>query len=572
MNRTTQQLLQRLGDPDPQVRKRAAEALGRIGDPHAVGPLLRSLADPDPPVRQAVEQALSRIRAEGIGPYLKALHRGDLAEKQAALEALGDLQDPRSVEALLEVARSDAALRVPAVEALLKFDGYVTDRALVRALRMPDPDVCQTTAQTLGRSGARGVRPLLLALAESGSVDTPLLQEALQSIGEEAVAPLVQALSSEEPALCRAAVRALGWIGASARDALLQTMRRADLSARVYAAEALALVQASDAIRELIQMIQDEEEETQSVVAQALARLGQTAVDPLIQALKDPDSHVRTGAVHALRVVDAVCAAQDPRTVSALLEALQDESPFVRRAVVESLGRIGAPEAVAPLTAALYDPNGGVRRATVETLGQYDDLRAAETLLFHTLRDEFGYIRQAAEHALDRMVERRRIDLTGSLTRALQADDPNVRQYAAAALGRTGDERAVGPLLAALAGTDEIVRRSAEASLLALSEPEPLLRAVFAATHLSPQERYRALEALRLPLYLPEIPRLCQQMMAEEDEAVREGARQTLEYCTLMRAARQETAADAQHLLRPASGATGSEPPEQLLKPADPPR
>jgi hypothetical protein len=61
-------------------------------------------------------------------------------------------------------------------------------------------------------------------------------------------------------------------------------------------------------------------------------------------------------------------------------------------------------------------------------------------------------------------------------------------------------------------------------------------------------------------------------MMADGDDAVREGARQTLEYCTLMRAAQHDAAADAERLLRPISGAPGTEPPERLLKPADPPR
>ena len=54
-------LIKALGDEDRNVRRWAAEALGKIGDPGAVKPLKDLLKDKDPLVREAAAKALDRI-------------------------------------------------------------------------------------------------------------------------------------------------------------------------------------------------------------------------------------------------------------------------------------------------------------------------------------------------------------------------------------------------------------------------------------------------------------------------------------------------------------------------------
>jgi HEAT repeat protein len=60
-------LRERLADPRPHVRARAAQALGRIGTPGraAEDALRRCAGDPDPEVRGAAARALRRVRGEG---------------------------------------------------------------------------------------------------------------------------------------------------------------------------------------------------------------------------------------------------------------------------------------------------------------------------------------------------------------------------------------------------------------------------------------------------------------------------------------------------------------------------
>ena len=52
---------------DPEVRKNAAEALGKIKDPRAVEPLITTLKDKDSEVRWHAAEALEKITKEHFG-------------------------------------------------------------------------------------------------------------------------------------------------------------------------------------------------------------------------------------------------------------------------------------------------------------------------------------------------------------------------------------------------------------------------------------------------------------------------------------------------------------------------
>jgi hypothetical protein len=69
-------LIQALGDSDWDVRRAAAEALGKLGDPQAVPALIQALGDSDVGVRRAAAEALGKI--------------GDPQAVPALIQALGD--------------------------------------------------------------------------------------------------------------------------------------------------------------------------------------------------------------------------------------------------------------------------------------------------------------------------------------------------------------------------------------------------------------------------------------------------------------------------------------------------
>ncbi|PKG33406.1 HEAT repeat domain-containing protein [Methanoregula sp.] len=76
-----------LEDDDVSSRWRAAETLGRIGDPAATGNLIDALWDEDPRVRTKAVWALGRIGDDRAIPPLRRLYR---MESEEAREDISD--------------------------------------------------------------------------------------------------------------------------------------------------------------------------------------------------------------------------------------------------------------------------------------------------------------------------------------------------------------------------------------------------------------------------------------------------------------------------------------------------
>ena len=96
------ELLTRLGDQtDPRLRWRAAEVLGRIGDPSSVDPLIAAVKDNDAGVRQMAVGALGKIAdPKAAQPLIAALEDEEPAVQVRAALALGIAGDPSAVAPL----------------------------------------------------------------------------------------------------------------------------------------------------------------------------------------------------------------------------------------------------------------------------------------------------------------------------------------------------------------------------------------------------------------------------------------------------------------------------------------
>lgn len=64
-----------LQDNDPDIRRRAALALGELGEWRAVDPLVRVLADPDQAVREAAANALVMVGTPAVEPLIDLIER-----------------------------------------------------------------------------------------------------------------------------------------------------------------------------------------------------------------------------------------------------------------------------------------------------------------------------------------------------------------------------------------------------------------------------------------------------------------------------------------------------------------
>jgi HEAT repeat protein len=185
---------------------------------------------------------------------------------------------------------------------------------------------------------------------------------------------------------------------------------------RWQAARALAAQEAANVFPALADALNDKEPLRRAGAAEAMGyQGGEAASVTLCKHLDDPDASVRVAVVQGLRDL------ADPSTVPCLLPYLTDNDADVRRAVAGALGRIGSPAAAKSLADALSQ--GGqpvlVRRALAAALIRTAHPEAQPTLL-------------------------------AVLFPGPERDpDPQVRGYAAEALGQIGDEAAYAALSAA---------------------------------------------------------------------------------------------------------------------------
>ncbi len=192
--------------------------------------------------------------------------------------------------------------------------------------------------------------------------------------------------------------------------------------------------------------------------ATALAEIGTPAVQPLIEALKDPNYGVRESAAYALGEI------KDPSAIAPLIEVLEDEHEHVRYSAQEALVEIGT-QAVERLNTCLKDGDSHIRKEVAYILGQIKDIRSAEPLLV-----------------------------------ALKDTSEDVRKEVIESLGAINDvsplESAIVPLIKALKDTNEAVRLRSAYILADIGSPaiEPLIEALKDDDR---NVRYAAAEAIR---------------------------------------------------------------------------
>ncbi len=163
---------------------------------------------------------------------------------------------------------------------------------------------------------------------------------ALGRLGDaRAVEPLIATLKDEYWQVRFSAAKALGLIGdARAVEMLIVTLGDINYTTRWVAARSLGQIGDVQAVEPLITTLEDAAEEVQGAAYEALIEIGAPAVESLIAALKGRGEVVRQSAAWALGNIG------DPRAIPALIDTKGDKSVEVRRAIVESLKKLGTPE------------------------------------------------------------------------------------------------------------------------------------------------------------------------------------------------------------------------------------
>ena len=144
-----------LGDvlKDKSLKRRyvAAWSLGEIGGSESIPALIGALNDDNNEVRRYATRALIKLNKIAVLPLMEYLSGADGEGAAGAIRALGDIADKRALEVLLDSAKGE--LRAEAFLALGKLRDNRAESALITGLEDADTLVRMNAAMALGPLG-----------------------------------------------------------------------------------------------------------------------------------------------------------------------------------------------------------------------------------------------------------------------------------------------------------------------------------------------------------------------------------------------------------------------------------
>jgi len=444
-------------DPDRGVRRRAALAAGRVGDPAVVPALADLLSDPEVEVRRMAAFALGLVGATtAVDPLLASLADPDGGVRGRAAEALGRIGDPRAAPAIARLV----------VDALPKTISRMTVRG-----DLPGSAEDSWAEQRLA----------LFALARLK--DVPAARGALLDGNRSRFdwwAATWVAMRLESPEL---------------RPVLVGAVSSSDSRSRALAARGLGALEEASAV-ELLQPLARDPDETVALHAlRALARIGDGRSTATAAALLASSSDVvRREALLALAVLPP-----DPSLGPRLVGLVAERDPWIRAAALGALARTDRASLVLVLSGSDPDPVWWVRSALASALGGAGD-EMSVGVLHAMLRDEDPRVLPAVLEALRRA---RGKDALDTLVRHLEHADLGVRVAAAEGIAALGAPAAAPALLAAWRrgigdGPGELEARIAAVKALAAQKDDAAAAALAEVAREDPSRAVRARAALAL--------------------------------------------------------------------------
>jgi HEAT repeat protein len=451
--------LRQLKTGKPEARKKAAKDLWREANSRSLEALAAAVQhDSDAEVRQIAASALGRLQAPGrIEPLMNALLDKEPEVLKSALIALRRVGDERVLQRVVTLLQhNDFAVRTAAAQTIDTVRWAPADRADRTWF-----SVAKGWYERAATAGPDAIAALKLTIETAPVSSAVRAVEAMGAISDARAAKILcGALYSAEPAVCIAAAGSLSKIGGSeAVAALIPCLRNSNTQVRAEAARSLGIMGAAEATTPIAQLLQDKEWEVRREAASALGKMNNPeAVEPLAKVLDDMDSDVREAAASSLSRTG------DRRAVGPLVLALKDESASVRRIAAAGLSRIdpdwiSLPEtrsAAEKLKTAIQDAEPAVRFFVAQLLVNLGEM-SPEAFLGFTPSD-----------TLSSPAEKRKRMAVNVLIALLQDLDRDVRQAAAEALGRLGDERSRQALTRAADDMDGDVAAATQMALQAL--------------------------------------------------------------------------------------------------------
>ncbi len=364
-----QALINALQHPLADVRIAAALVQGKLHDKRAIPSLIEALRVKDQSVNVAAQEILLELGDSSINELLEVLMDKDAEVRCRAIEALGKIGNPSALSGLMKALNDeDKQVRGKAAWALGKIRSPIAISALLETFN-DVVDVWKETIWAFGEIGDATTAPYLIELLRNKKWQQSLkndIAKALGKLGEDAIPDLVEAMSDGDAYVRAGAAKALGTLGATtAVPFLIDALRDKDLLVRGDAAEALGKIGDARAVPALIEAVHNDDEygilRYYGVVA--LGELKDSAAIPiLLEALHDKSIGVRSRAAWALGEIGS-------DAIPGLIKALHDETLGIDNQIAGALLKIGEP-AIPELGAILQSGEGVIKRKVTNILRQ----------------------------------------------------------------------------------------------------------------------------------------------------------------------------------------------------------
>ncbi|MFC1855482.1 HEAT repeat domain-containing protein, partial [Thermodesulfobacteriota bacterium] len=216
----------------------------------------------------------------------------------------------------------------------------------------------------------------------------------------------------------------------------------------------------------LLAALKDESYEVRIQAASGInAVLDERSITPLIEALKDVSGKIRK---YALLTLYQIKSERTSEAIDALLPFLNDNDAHMRATAILAIGNTKSLKAYEVLMANMKNNKDVL--PTIVALGRHGDKRAVEVIIPHlSTRADLNAI--YTYKALEEIGPdwRKHADLESAAKKMaagnLSSNDPNLRKYAAWALGVLSHKSALEPLVNALTDKDITVAKSAISAL-----------------------------------------------------------------------------------------------------------
>lgn len=312
--------------------------------------------------------------------------------------------------------------------------GLGTKRALaftVNLLRYPDVKVRLEAAASIRRWGPAGYDAAFAGL-ENPEISW-MCESIFADLGTAATGYLLEKLQDRMPSIRARAAYVLGVTGdPAAAESLVACLKDPSREVRVQAIQALSGIRSEESLPKLLELFEEDDVELSEYILMAVEQFGWRAAGVLELSLDSKSETLRAGAAMGL-------------------------------------GRIKLAETIPLLIKALDDPSPMVRASAVRALGQFRDMRAAEGII-KAFSDPDKEVQEYASSSLAGFAP----DIVPVLIKELGAENPVVRRNVVSTLRKTGDKRALWPIVQMLNDTDRTVRMYAVTALMQFKDPSTI--------------------------------------------------------------------------------------------------